>query len=306
MSKHTGSDRDPAPAEVHTGNSGPSGPPHSRYARRALLLGVAAAGAGAAVGLSGSTDASASRDPAVMLGSANTETTTTSITNKKGTAFEGTTSANGHYGVHGKDTSPGVNSYGVLGTSANNIGVRGFSAGNTAVLGESDKFIGVGGTTLGNGAFGVVGTDNSPKGGTGVLGQSTRGNGVYGAVGFITGTRGQKAVLGEDSSTGGGYGVYGVSVNGAGVYATSPSGTALHVVGKAEFSNSGVATIPGGDKAVTVTVSGVTTSSIVLATIQKLQSGTAVAAAVPASGSFTITLTQATTADTPVGWFVVG
>lgn len=61
-----------------------------------------------------------------------------------------------------------------------------------------------------------------------------------------------------------------------------------------------------GDKSVTVKRSGVTVSSIVLATLQELRAGVAVAAAVPATGSFTITLTDTVSAGTSVGWFVIG
>ena len=52
-----------------------------------------------------------------------------------------------------------------------------------------------------------------------------------------------------------------------------------------QFSSSGVATVASGDKTVTVTVAGITTSSIVLATI---------------------TLTGKVPTDTTVGWFVIG
>jgi hypothetical protein len=44
----------------------------------------------------------------------------------------------------------------------------------------------------------------------------------------------------------------------------------------------------------------------VLATLQELQAGIAVAAAVPSTGSFTVTLTGKVTVNTTVGWFVIG
>jgi hypothetical protein len=66
-----------------------------------------------------------------------------------------------------------------------------------------------------------------------------------------------------------------------------------------------VATVAKSDKSVTVTLAGVTVDSIVLATLQELQAGIAVAAAVPSAGSFTITLTGDVPAATNVSWFVI-
>jgi hypothetical protein len=73
-----------------------------------------------------------------------------------------------------------------------------------------------------------------------------------------------------------------------------------------EFSNCGVATVKKNDNSVTVKLAGVTIYSIVLATLQDLQAGIAVAAAVPIAGSFTITLTSKVPAATNVSWFVIG
>jgi len=67
-----------------------------------------------------------------------------------------------------------------------------------------------------------------------------------------------------------------------------------------------VSTIKKGKSTVTVTTSAVSTSTLVLATLQKVQSGVYIAAAVPKAGSFTITLNTAATADLPVGWFFIG
>jgi hypothetical protein len=50
----------------------------------------------------------------------------------------------------------------------------------------------------------------------------------------------------------------------------------------------------------------VTTSSMVLATLQGAAGDVAVANAVPASGSFTINLTAAPTTAVKVAWFVIG
>jgi hypothetical protein len=50
----------------------------------------------------------------------------------------------------------------------------------------------------------------------------------------------------------------------------------------------------------------VTASTVVLATLQRVQSGAYIAAAVPKAGSFTITLNTAATADLTVAWFFIG
>lgn len=65
-------------------------------------------------------------------------------------------------------------------------------------------------------------------------------------------------------------------------------------------------TVAAGKKSVTVHQSGLTPSSFVLATLQRVQSGVTLAAAVPGRGSLTIHLTSAATASLPVAWFVIG
>ena len=95
------------------------------------------------------------------------------------------------------------------------------------------------------------------------------------------------AVYGE--ATGSGVGVYGDTTNGTGVIARSTNGTALSVNGKAKFSRSGTIVIPAGTASRTVTLAGVTTASMVLATSQQT-ANVFVRSAVPGSGSFTIRL----------------
>src|SRR5262249_43994245 len=126
----------------------------------------------------------------------------------------------------------------------------------------------------GSGATGVEG-DSGQLGGTGVLGNSTFAQGI--------------GVEGDQSGTGSG--VYGLAkASGVGVFGDSTNGTALDVRGKATFSRSGVVTLAVGTTSKKVTLAGVTTASMILATAQ--QDGTVyVRSAVPASGSFTIHLT---------------
>lgn len=167
--------------------------PRRRYGRRALMLGAAAAGAGAAAGLAAPDPAEASNGQPVLLGKSNKATATTSITNKLGNA--------------------------IAGASTNAIGVRGSS------------------------------------------------------------------------------------VNATGVYASGA--IALSVDGPVTFSTSGVATVKKGTRSVTVSSASAATYSVVLATIQQDRPGITVQSAVPANGSFTITLTGKPAADTPVGWFLI-
>ena len=198
-------------------------------------------------------------------------------------------------------------------------GDRGFTAcGNPGVVGVAD----------GNNTFtpGVEG-DNS-GGGPGVLGDATGagGAGLYGLATVSSGT----GVYGEGNENGvhaqGGtfgvfaegsdYGVYASAPNhgvygqaksstGVGVEAVSSSGTALKVTGKAKFSRSGITTIAAGTSSKTISLAGVTTASMVLATAQ--QNATVyVKAVVPAGGSFSIRLTgNAPTGGLKVAYFVL-
>jgi hypothetical protein len=162
------------------------------------------------------------------------------------------------------------------------------TAGGSALVGESALGTGV----LGTGTHGIEG---SSQGGMGVLGVSETGTGV---VGHIT-LRGA-GVQGHSFSAGG-----------IGVLATAAAGTALQVSGKAKFSRSGRATVPKGKSYVDVKViGGLTSHSVVHATLQAYRPGVAVAAVrknYPVAGKARIYLTRvaSTTADTFVGWFVV-
>jgi hypothetical protein len=175
-------------------------------------------------------------------------------------------------GLGGQATSgiTGVNTTGLVGldgisTNANGTGVYG-----------SGSFYGMYGTGSTAGVFGY----NSASTGIGVEGQ-TGGNG--------------SAVYGQ--ATGPGTGVYGDTTDGTGVLAHSINGTALWVNGSADFSQSGVAVVPSG--ANHITVSGVTTASMILATVQQ-SGGFYVKYAVAGSGSFTIYINKAPASPTKV------
>ena len=127
-------------------------------------------------------------------------------------------------------------------------------------------------------------------------------NGVFGrATNAATGS----GVYGQNDSTG--YGVAGRSNNGTGVLADSSNGTALSVTGKAKFSRSGVATVSAGQTYKQVTLTGLTSSTFVVATVQGSTAGVWVqrVAVTPASGYFRIYLNKTASANTKVGWFAI-
>jgi hypothetical protein len=198
----------------------------------------------------------------------------------------------GGNGVEG-DTSGGNN--GVYGHASNGSGsgVYGQNDGNGyGVAGRATTGTGV----LGDGAVGMSGTGSV----TGVKGVSTgAGDGVDGVASNAC----CSAVYGLNNGTGNG--VAGRADSGTGVLAASTGGTALKVSGKATFSRSGVATVGAGSGSKTVTLAGVTTSSMVIVTAQQNASVT-VKAAVPGTGSFRIFLTGAApTGGLKVAYFVL-
>jgi hypothetical protein len=174
----------------------------------------------------------------VLLGVANTETATTSVSNATGTALSAATSSDGEVGVYGIDTSAGGGT-GVFGFSVNGTGVRG--------------------TT------GVAGTGTGGRGGTGVYGTSTDGDGIVGSsadgagLAWTTSGNGQIGVLGTDAgSEGNGYGVYGTSRGGSGVYGTSPDGTGVTGASTEGWGVSGVTYGDNGFGVVGTAVAGTT------------------------------------------------
>ncbi len=247
-----------------------------------------------------------------------------------GTGVEGQTTSASHSAVLGNDISNGaVYGIGVEGTSLGGIGVHGTSQGTGAgVSGSSEDgpgVLGIGGTGVsgqsGGGGVGVSGSITPGPGteGTGVLGQAidvvygvgvegiaTGVNGI-GVIGNISGN-GAIAVSAEDTTASGGYAIQATSDSGIGVYAQGGE-AALEVDGTAIFSNSGVVTVAVGATTATVTGVSLTSSSLVLATLQKVVKGVSVEAATPdlAAGSIRIVLSKAvpTGVTAEVGWFIV-
>jgi hypothetical protein len=209
---------------------------------------------------SGAPEAVATQGQAVAAGQGNSETAATTLYN----------------------TSSGWPDCGALTANSQTSGL--FVCGSHGVMG-------VGTVT---GLFGL--TEDSSTG-YGVEGQTVKGTGVYGhntgstGIGVWGKTGGVgSAVYGE--ATANGAGVFGDTVNGTGVQARSTNGVALNVLGKAKFSRSGLAFVPSGTNHVTVNMSGATTGSMILATVQQ-RGGFFVKNVVPASGSFTIYINKA-------------
>jgi hypothetical protein len=155
---------------------------------------------------------------------------------------------------------------GILGSSAGQDGVRGYSGAATKSGGWFDN---------GGGGYGVVG--------------STSSNTLAAMWGVNYGSS---------------YGVRGSS-NASGTGGFFEGGTAIKADGKIRFKRSGKATISAGASSKTVTLSGVGSSSMVFAVLAQSRSGRWVRAVVPASGSFTIYLNNTVSSDTKVSWFVL-
>lgn len=155
---------------------------------------------------------------------------------------------------------------GVLGTSTSGTGVRGTSSSGAGVVGSSSTGDAIQGSSVANGKHGVIGTDTSPTGGTGVSG---------------------------------------VSTHGVGVRATSTTGDALYVNGKTHFTRAGSGTIAAGHTNLAVSVSGLTSSSLVLVTLQRAVTGVYVLGVNVTTGHFTAYINTAAPSSIKFAWFVL-
>lgn len=286
-----------------------------RIGRRALMLGVAGAGATTSL-IAHAGQAEAATDGDLILGESNSATGTTEVSSTGATGLQGQTVTKGQSGVAGIDTGS-EGGHGTYGRSVNGIGAYGTSletgvygsGGSIGVYGESTFGIGVYGTPDGGGS-GLLGTTIA-----GTVGDSSTKIGVLGVSNGNDGVRGEtfhdafSGVAGIDGSTGGGFGVAGYSTEGVGVLASNTSGTALSVKGVATFSRSGHASIGAGMSSITVAGVALSSSSMVLATLQNSLSGVYVESAVPnvSDGSFVVNLSVAVPSGhtAHVGWFVV-
>jgi hypothetical protein len=317
------------------------------HSRRGLLTGVAAAGVGAATMVALGPESASATTPAapVELGAANTSTATTSVTlTGSGDALKGIASAHSAAGLVGQHSggsgSKPTEGHGVVGSTVKGIGVVGSSKDGTGIQGHTTTAgqSGISGIDLGKvGGHGAFGYSNN---GIGVYGTSTAGVGVYGNTTSATGVYGQTAgdgrsgTAGIDNSSGGGHGSYGRSLNGTGAYGESHAdgqcgvlgvdlstgggigvkgqsskGFALSVDGRSQFSTAGLVSVPEDNSSVEVHLTGVTTSSAVIATLQITnpdQAGIMVESVITANGSFTVQLTADSFGAMSVAYFVIG
>jgi hypothetical protein len=182
----------------------------------------------------------------------------------------------------------------------------------TGVIGSAGSASGLPDNTDETGVFGFA---NVSANSAGVAAFSPDGAGVY-AIGGWTGIYGSgdlTGVLGDVGTAGTGvYGFTGATnapapPAGVGVYAraASTAQTALQVAGKVKFSRSGRVVVSEGASSKLVTMSGVTTTSYVIATLQTSSSGLYVRAVVTATGQFRIYLSKAAPKRVVVGYLVV-
>ena len=195
---------------------------------------------------------------------------------------------NGSTGVYGEGSFEGVHGSGPVGVlgKGDDFGVRGFG-GDDGVLG------------FGN----VAGVKGESGIGEGVFGQTDSLGGHNGVSGLAS-NAGGSGVYGQNDGTG--FGVAGRAAGGTGVLADSANGTALQVTGRSKFSTAGIAVIASGQKKVTVTLAGVTTTDFVLATVQG-SGAFFVKSASAGTGQFTININKAplAPATVKVAYFVI-
>ena len=263
--------------------------------RRALL--AAAAGGAAALAAQAALPITAmAADPNdVVLGSANSATSTTSIStslNANGIDAFTATSASAT-AVTGNAIGDGV---GVMGTSVGWAGVQGSSlAAGVYGFSQDSSDAAPFENTLFTGVYGWSPAYPNDSGvGTGVWGDSDEwgvyGSGTVGVYGF-----GTIGMIAESAST----------TNPAIIaFGATDSSPALQVVGKMKFNRAGRKTISAGKSSLVVTMAGVTTTSKILAVLNSNRSGRYVRAVVAGSGKFTIYLNSSVSSSTHVAYFV--
>jgi hypothetical protein len=272
--------------------------------RRAVLAaavsGAAALGAAAIARPAGAL--AANGDP-LLLGQANTASSATTLTRDTVPTINAPTFVSDttiSVAVAGNATS----GQGVVGRSQSSAGVQGYSQTDAGVNG-----FGVYGVWASGSLYGVQGGGDT----AGVLGWGH--TGVTGILGYSGGwplpeAPAKTGVYGYAAQDATAAGVTGSSTVGTGVFAVATTGTALRVSGKARFSRSGKASVAAGRSYVDITVAGgLTSHSVVHATLQTYRSGVAVAAVrvnYPSAGKARIYLTKVASASagTYVGWLV--
>jgi hypothetical protein len=254
------------------------------------------------------------------LGRRNEATTTTRIVNV----------ADADTALRARASGPGA--IGLQGVSVRGTGVHGLTRDGNGVSGESVFGVGVSGRSIEPGSYAVSGDSES---GVGVQGGSHGGIGVQGNSQFGVAVRGgnvsesepamhgwaqngQTGVMGRSSafddfepiSSPRHVGVFGVAdrSGGRGILARSREGRALQANGRVKFSTSGIAEVAEGNSDVTVAPAfRVARSAKVLATPQGdpgSETTVRFVAVDPVANTFTVHMTAAVAAATPVAWFV--
>jgi hypothetical protein len=304
-----------------------SSAPRSRRAVLAAALG----GLGALVAsrLTTPEAAKAANGDPVVAGTANLSTADTSLATAGGFTALYANSPTGT-GLRGVSLSanpavpPPVANTGVVGISGDTTNVAA-NTGWTGIYGFSDSHVDANGiwgdSVVGTGVYGTGDTGVYGSGywgvyGTGPIGVMGDGyatdTGVYGFSGdsappdavagiAVQATAGTNAAIALNARTLGPATPAQIAVN-----ATAATGhIALNVTGKTRFSRSGRVAVNAGASSKKVTMSGVITTSYVIATLQSKRTGVYVASVVPATGYFTIYLNKAVTSSTTVGYLVI-
>lgn len=198
------------------------------------------------------------------------------------------------------------------------LGCSNTASATTVITVPGDSLSGLWVSETGASSWGIRadGTDRgvSGSGATGVYGSGIVGVQATGTDTGIAATGTNSDGLGVNGTgaygvegSGSIVGVIGVS-NGIGVKASSNSSSAvaLQVLGRSQFSTAGTAVIASGQKKVTVSLAGVTTSDFVLATVQGSGSFY-VKNATAGTGQFTIAINKAPAAPNAVtvAYFVI-
>jgi hypothetical protein len=217
-------------------------------------------------------------------------------------------------GYGGYFDAPGASGHGVY-ARGGKVGVQAVSSTGIGVQGDSTASDGTAiKATATNGGYakGVWGVSNNGYAGF-FEAPGSVGYGIYAkgghfgvnAVGGPTGVYGTGSVSGVEGESASGAGVNGHTASGIGVKASANGGIALQVQGRAKFSRSGTVVVGANTSSKTVSLSGTTGNSMILAIAQQ-NANVFVKATVPAAGSFTIYLTgNAPASGLKVAYFVL-
>jgi hypothetical protein len=191
----------------------------------------------------------------------------------------------GYTGVEGR-ADASAESIGVLGTSNLGTGMTGISGTTAGIAGDTSE-------------SGVYGYSDTSSNATGVWGDTNGGIGAVGTGDWGVLGAGNVGIIALSGGSAPSYPTY------AAIFAYAPTTrNALQVNGKVALSRSGRISITAGHRQYTKTLAGVTSTSLVIATLQTLRSGIYIAAAVPAAGKFTVYLNKVVAGTTRVAFVV--